>query len=115
MYSKSIKEPNVRLIKTGVAAFTPTGCVDDNGEEHEFDIGICATGFDTSFIPRFPIIGMHGKNLQDMWADAPSSYMGIGVAHFPNYLTILGPYSPVANGPTLASIGQYEYWELSHA
>lgn len=33
--------------------------------------------------------------------------MGVGVAHFPNFMMFLGPYSPVANGPTLASIGTY--------
>ena len=80
--------------------------MDDKGEHHEADVIICATGFNTSFVPRFPIIGREQRNLQDTWAKAPSSYLGVGVSQFPNFLMFLGPYSPVANGPTLAAIGE---------
>jgi hypothetical protein len=30
--------------------------------------------------------------------------MGVGISGFPNTFTMLGPYSPVSNGPTLAAI-----------
>jgi cation diffusion facilitator CzcD-associated flavoprotein CzcO len=96
----------VEVVKAGVAGFSTDGCIDDHGKEHCVDIIICATGFNTTFVPRFPIIGKEGRNLQDAWSSSPRSYLGIGAAHFPNYLTFLGPYSPVANGPTLASIGK---------
>lgn len=96
----------MELVKAGVSAFTAEGCIDDNGKEYSAEVIICATGFNTSFVPRFPIIGKDGKNLQDVQTGSPRSYLGIGVAGFPNYLTFLGPYSPVANGPTLASIGK---------
>ncbi|KAF2676349.1 monooxygenase [Lentithecium fluviatile CBS 122367] len=103
-YLKGLKKPNVRVVKGGVTSFDSTGCTDDKGQHHEVDVIICATGFDTSFIPRFPIIGRDNRNLQDVWANTPSSYLGVGVADFPNFMMFLGPYSPVANGPTLASI-----------
>jgi len=38
---------------------------------------ICATGFDSSFKPRWKIIGPKGNNLQDDWAEKPESYLGI--------------------------------------
>jgi cation diffusion facilitator CzcD-associated flavoprotein CzcO len=97
----------VVLVKAGVSSFTENGCVDELGEEHQADIIICATGFNTSFIPRFPIIGRGGKNLKDIWsASNPESYMGIGVSDMPNFLMFLGPYSAVANGPTMSAIGE---------
>jgi len=70
------------------------------------DVIICATGYDTSFVPRFPVIGLEGLNLQKAWEKAPSSYLGVGVANFPNFMMFLGPYSPVANGPTMSGIGK---------
>ena len=32
---------------------------------HEVDVIILATGYETSYIPRFPIIGLNKVNLQD--------------------------------------------------
>lgn len=69
------------------------------------DVLICASGFDTSFRPRFPIFGREELNLQDFWADMPKSYLGIAVSGFPNFFLFLGPHSPVGNGPTLVGIG----------
>jgi len=106
---QSVKKPNVRVVKAGITAFDSEGCIDDLGEHHPVDVIICATGYDTSFIPRFPILGHQGINLQNAWAKAPSSYFGIGVAEFPNFMMMLGPYSPVANGPTMSGIGEEVY------
>jgi cation diffusion facilitator CzcD-associated flavoprotein CzcO len=46
---------------------------------------ICATGFDTSFRPRFSIIGRGGKDLREEWVDEPRSYLSIAAHGFPNY------------------------------
>jgi cation diffusion facilitator CzcD-associated flavoprotein CzcO len=59
---------------------------------------VAATGFNTTFRPRFPIIGRNGVNLQDAWQEHPESYLGLGVAGFPNYLIFLGPNTPISNG-----------------
>lgn len=65
---------------------------------------ICATGFDTTFKPRFPLIGPKNNNLQDEWAKDPRSYLGIAAADQPNYLIFLGPNCPIGNGPVLSAI-----------
>lgn len=42
-------------------------------------------GFDTTFRPKFPIIGANGINLQDKWKDYPvDAYMAVTVADMPN-------------------------------
>jgi hypothetical protein len=33
-----------------------------------------------------------------------TGYMGVGICEFPNTFTMLGPYTPVSNGPTLVAI-----------
>lgn len=83
---------------------TPKGCVTDNGEDHELDVLICATGFDTTFKPRFPLIGRDGRNLADEWTKDPESYLGFAASGFPNFFMFLGPNCPVGVGPVLIVI-----------
>ncbi|POS81289.1 hypothetical protein DHEL01_v200339 [Diaporthe helianthi] len=97
-YLVALQKPNVRAIFDPIEEITATGVVVSGGVEHPADVLIAATGFDTTFRPRFPIIGRDGLNLQDLWHSDPTSYMGIGVAGFPNYLTFLGPNTPISNG-----------------
>lgn len=94
----ALQKPNVRAIFDPIEEVTATGVVVSGGMEHPADVLVAATGFDTTFKPRFPIIGRDGTNLQDLWRSDPTSYMGIGVSGFPNYLTFLGPNTPISNG-----------------
>ncbi|KAI3002567.1 hypothetical protein CBS147346_5793 [Aspergillus niger] len=103
-YLNTLKKENVDVVYGGVTAVTPSGCVSEDGNEHQGDIIICATGFDTSYIPRYPVIGPNGRNLQTEWAESIMGYMGIGISEFPNTFTMLGPYTPVSNGPTMVAI-----------
>ena len=73
-----------------------------HGKEYPVDVIICATGFDTSYRPPFPIIGLDDKiTLAEKWKDCPRSYLGLAADGFPNYFTYCGPYSPVAQGSLL--------------
>jgi hypothetical protein len=46
---------------------------------------VCATGFDVSLKPRFPIIGSRGIDLRDQWESLPEGYMGLAAENMPNY------------------------------
>lgn len=105
-YLESLSKENVSVVYGEIAAVTEKGCLGDNGKEYPVDVLICATGFDTSFKPRFPVIGPEGNNLQDQWKDEAQSYFGLAVAGFPNYLIFLGPNCPIGNGPVLSAIGK---------
>lgn len=48
---------------------------------------ICATGFDTSFRPRYPLVGRGQKDLRALWKDLPEAYLGLAVSGFPNYFS----------------------------
>jgi cation diffusion facilitator CzcD-associated flavoprotein CzcO len=78
-------EPNVTTIYGEITKVTSKGCLTDNGVETAVDVLICATGFDTTFKPRFQLIGRGGKNLVDEWVDEPRSYLGLAAHSFPNY------------------------------
>lgn len=71
------------------------------------DTIVCATGFDFSFAPRFPIIGGNGVNLQEKWKQEPAaSYLSVTAESMPNYFIYMGPASPLGHGSIVGSIEQ---------
>lgn len=93
----SLQKPNVEPVFAEIDMVTRDGVIAGNNF-YPAGVLIAATGFDTSFTPRFPILGAGGVNLQDVWADEATAYMGVGVSGFPNYLIFLGPNTPISNG-----------------
>lgn len=106
-YLEALTDERVKVVYGNIDSINERGCVCDDGQEYPVDVLICATGFDTSFRPRFPIVGPQGNNLQDDWKGEAQSYLGIAAANIPNYLMFLGPNSPVGNGPVLSAIGKF--------
>lgn len=60
----AIQKPNVDVHFTAVASCTEDGVVGEDGTERKVDTIICATGFDVSYRPRFPIVGKNGVDLK---------------------------------------------------
>ena len=86
-YLESMKAPNVEVVTDKIKRFVAAGIELETGEVLEVDAIICATGFDTSFCPPFPVVGRTG-NLQEIWTkDTPKSYMSLAVAGMPNYFS----------------------------
>lgn len=102
-YLEALQQENVEPIFDSIEEVTSGGII-AGGKVRPVDIIIAATGFDTSFRPRFPIIGQHGRDLRQLWKDEPVSYFGTGVAGFPNYLTFLGPNTPISNGSLMGTL-----------
>ena len=103
-YLEALGAANVEILFGGCESVTDTGIVAD-GRKVLVDVLICATGFDTSYRPRFPIIGLQGKNLQHEWASKAKAYLSIAVPGFPNYMMFTRPNSPISNGSLLPAIG----------
>ncbi|OBT97370.1 hypothetical protein VE01_04370 [Pseudogymnoascus verrucosus] len=90
-----------------IKAVTPTGFVDHTGTEYEVDAIVCATGFDTSWIPRFPLT-VNGIDLRDTWTnEGVLSYLSVAVPEIPNYFSFCGPYGPLAHGSFFPVIEKY--------
>ncbi|KAK1754921.1 putative sterigmatocystin biosynthesis monooxygenase stcW [Echria macrotheca] len=97
-YLLSLTKPNVEVKTGGMRRFVSDGLELESGEIIKVDAIVCATGFDTSFRPRFPIIGRNG-NLQERWGkEVPKAYMSCAVPGMPNYFTFLGPNGPIGHG-----------------
>lgn len=104
-YLEAFKRSNVSLVTDPIERITPTGILTKTGQELEFDSIICATGFDVSHRPPFPLLGRNSISLAEQWKDEPTSYLSLCVNNFPNFFTFSGPNAPVGHGSLMAGIG----------
>jgi cyclohexanone monooxygenase len=113
-YYETFNQPNVHLVdlrKTPLVELTETG-LRTSDAEYEFDVIVFATGFDalTGALTAVDIRGRDGILLADEWRQGPRTYLGIGVAGFPNLFTITGPLSPSVLSNMVVSIEQHVEW-----
>ncbi|ETN39501.1 uncharacterized protein HMPREF1541_05727 [Cyphellophora europaea CBS 101466] len=92
----------VSLKETPITAIRENGIETSDGQLHELDVIIFATGFDAieGSYNRLRIKGRGGLTLKEHWEpQGATSYLGISVPHFPNMFLIAGPQGPFANLP----------------
>ncbi|KAE8343375.1 hypothetical protein BDV24DRAFT_31997 [Aspergillus arachidicola] len=103
-YMEAIQKENVDVHFTPVVSCTEKGVVGGDGVEREVDTIVCATGFDSSYRPRFPIVGRDGVDLREKWKQCPNSYLGLAVPEMPNFFTFIGPTWPIQNGSVIGPL-----------
>ncbi len=101
----------VDLRVTPVVGITADG-IRTSGGLRQYDCIVFATGFDamTGAIVNVDIRGRGGLALKDKWSTGPRTYLGLGVAGFPNLFTITGPGSPSVMSNMMVSIEQHVDW-----
>ena len=102
---EAIQKENVDIHFKHVERVTEEGVVGGDDIERKVDTIICATGFDVTYKPQFPMVGKNGVNLYDKWKDVPKSYLALGVPDMPNFIMFVGPtwYIPPARVITLSN------------
>lgn len=85
-YLEALTAPNVTVKTSAIESGLPTGLKLADGSLIEADAIVCATGFDTSFRPPFPVVGFD-QDLRETWKDEPRSYLSIAAAGIPNYFS----------------------------
>ncbi|CCT66582.1 related to monooxigenase [Fusarium fujikuroi] len=100
-YLQALQQDNVTLQNEAIQEIVEGG-IRSLTKTEEFDIIVCATGFDVSFVPGFKVVGQNGISLAEQWKDAPEAYFGVFAANMPNFFTINGPNTPLAHGSLLA-------------
>lgn len=88
-FLEAFLEDNVELAEGEIESFTKDGLRTTDGTEYKADVIICATGFDVSFKPVFPVIGRKNVSLGEAWKDDPSAYLAVAASGFPNFLSEL--------------------------
>jgi hypothetical protein len=95
----------VSLVTDHIQSIEANGIRTGDGTLHEFDTIVCATGFDVSHRPPFPLVGRNGISLAQAWEKEPLSYLSLCAAGFPNFFTFSGPNSPTGHGSLMAGLG----------
>jgi cation diffusion facilitator CzcD-associated flavoprotein CzcO len=113
-YYATFNLPHVHLVDVSTA---PIDTITEHGlrvgdDEYEVDAIVFATGFDamTGSLLRVDIRGRDGAALRNVWAAGPVTYLGLGVAGFPNLFTVSGPGSPSVLTNMVVSIEQHVNW-----
>lgn len=103
-YYATFNRDNVSLVDVKanpISEITPKGIRTSDGQEHELDVLIFATGYDAvdGNYTRIDIRGRNGQSIRDKWKNGPTSYLGVANADFPNLFMVLGPNGPFTNLP----------------
>ncbi len=115
-YYPTFNRPNVTLVDVsgtqGLEAMTEKGFI-ANGEEHEVDLMIFASGFEvTSDLERRwgidTVVGRTGESIYDHWRDGPKTLHGTMTHGFPNQFFI-GYIQGAANASVTEQFGQQGY------
>jgi len=108
-YYEVFNQPNVELVDIQADPITEVTAkgIRTSSSSYDLDIIILATGFDSigGGLGAIDIMGVDkSTSLGQMWNKGKSTYLGMSVSGFPNFLFAYGPQSPGAfcNGPCCA-------------
>jgi cyclohexanone monooxygenase len=112
-YYAAFNRDNVELVDVSASSIeiTPRG-LRTGDRDYELDCLVFATGFDamTGALLRIDIRGRSGLSLGEAWAEGPRTFLGLGVAGFPNLFLVSGPGSPSVLTNMVVSIEQHVNW-----
>lgn len=88
----ALMQDHVDLETTAISSINPKGVVTSDGQQHDFDILVFATGFETTgWRWSMEVSGQNGQKLNQLWETTPEAYLGITAAGFPNMFVLYGP------------------------
>ncbi|KAI0346537.1 flavin-binding monooxygenase [Trametopsis cervina] len=105
-YLEALCADNCDFIHEPIKRMTTTTIEFENGQSISPDIVICATGFDTTYRPPFPVIGRDGVDLTSKWTPHPQTYLAACTDGFPNLFFSFGPNATVG---TTSVLGMMEH------
>jgi cation diffusion facilitator CzcD-associated flavoprotein CzcO len=97
-FYEAIQHPNAQLVTEGIERVERDGVRTRDGQLHELDVLVLATGFRVDqFLRPIEVKGRDGVSLDDVWAERPSAYLAVAIPDFPNLFMLNGPNGPVGN------------------
>ncbi|MFE4500957.1 flavin-containing monooxygenase [Rhodococcus sp. NPDC056743] len=97
---RTLTRPNVELVDSPIGSVDENGIRLRNGDHHDFDIIIVASGFDVArFLAPVNVYGREGVSIRDAWNDDdPQAYLGTVTPQFPNFFMLYGPNTALGHG-----------------
>ncbi len=97
-FYEAIQAPNAELVTEAIECAVAEGVRTKDGEVHELDVLVLATGFQAdAFMRPMAVVGRDGQTLEQAWSDRPNAYLSISIPDFPNFFMLNGPNGPVGN------------------
>ena len=97
-FYQAIQQPNAQLVTEGIERIEPRGVRTHDGQLHELDVLVLATGFRADrFMRPTEVVGRDGQRLDDVWRQRPVAYLSVSIPGFPNLFMLNGPNGPVGN------------------
>ncbi len=94
----AIEKPHADVVTERITHVAPQGVHTDDGQLHELDVLILATGFNAhQFMRPMHVEGADGTTLDELWSDYVYAYRSIALPELPNFFMLMGPQSPVGN------------------
>lgn len=107
-FYRAIQEPNAQLVTEGIKGIEANGIRTKDGQLHEADIIVLATGFNAAaFMRPMDFIGKNGVTIDEAWEKKLSAYQSMFLPNFPNFFLMLGPNSPIGN-QSVIEIAEYQ-------
>lgn len=104
-YYPALARDNVQLVTDPIRHISPTGPVTGDGDTHEVDVLIYATGFAVSeFLQGLHITGRQGRDLSLEWQAKPQAYLGTLTSGFPNLFFLTGPNTGLGSNSIVVMI-----------
>jgi len=107
---RTMLRDNVTVVSGGAARMDEKAVYTTDGQRHEVDVVIYATGFHAErFLSSFEVIGPDGASLADTWnGDDARAYLGTVVRDLPNFVCLYGPNAMIGHGGSLITIAQFQ-------
>jgi hypothetical protein len=104
-YYPTLSLPHVSLFTSAISAITSTGITTEGGETQDYDIIICATGFETlDFMHPISMTGHSGTSLKEIWKTGAKALYGITVSQMPNFAMLYGPNTNLGHNSIILMI-----------
>jgi cation diffusion facilitator CzcD-associated flavoprotein CzcO len=97
-------QKNVRLETRPISKVTEKG-IKVEGEESEYDLIVCASGFQTlEFMHPIKITGSAARSISDIWAKGERALYGITEESLPNFGMLCGPKTNLGHNSIILMI-----------
>lgn len=112
-YYPAIKRANLHLITETIDEVVPQGVRTADGQVHELDVLIYATGFRTQdFLTPMRVTGTGGRELDAVWRDGARAHLGITVPGFPNFFLLYGPNTNLGHNSIIYMLERQVHYVL---
>ncbi len=97
-FYEALQLPNSTVVTEHIDRIEPQGIRTQDGELHEVDVIVLATGFKAhAFMRPMRIQGCGGVTLEQAWEAGAYAHKTVALPDFPNLLMLTGPNSPIGN------------------